>query len=248
MNIDKLIQLKNNTLTKRMVLVLLILISILYLKVFFTMGVYFNGTFLKRETISNEKHYVGKSNQGAVNINVIGRAVDTEKSKAEVIYNLPNNINKRYTVYFNYIDQWVLGTVEIKDEKDSTLFEGRYQKASLVLYDKNYEPVMDGYIRILNNGEKEEIYNNDYEIPLKNIVEFSLHEKDEIRGSLGMLLYAAVLIIITVIDIKDPLFFFKLSHFLEVKDPEPSDFYITMQKIGWVVYPIIALVLLVIAI
>lgn len=247
MNIEKIKQLKNNTLIKKILLILIILITFLYLKSFFTTGIYFNGAFLKKEVESNETHYVGKAKQGDIHITVIGKTYDTKESKAEVIYNLPNNINKRYTVYFNYIDKWVLGTVEIKDEKGSTIFEGRYQKGSLVLYDKNNEPMMDEYIRTLYN-EEEAIYNEDYKISLKNIVEFSLHEKNEIRGNTGMLFFAALLLIINIIDIKYPLFFFTLSYGFAVEEPKPSELYLIIQKIGWIVYPIITLVLLIIAI
>lgn len=247
MIIEKVKQLKNNTLIKKILLILIILITFLYLKSFFTTGVYFNGTFLKKVVESSETHYVGKDKQGDIHITVIGKAYDTMESKAEVIYNLPNNINKRYIVYFNYIDKWVLGTVEIKDEKGSTIFEGRYNKGSITMYDKNNKPLVDDYIlSYINEGES--IYNEDYKIPLKNIVGFSLHEKNEIRGNVGMLVFAVLLLIINIVDIKYPLFFFTLSYGFAVDDPKPSELYITMQKIGWVVYPIITLVLLIYAI
>ncbi|MFA9377156.1 MAG: hypothetical protein ACERKZ_10450 [Lachnotalea sp.] len=51
-----------------------------------------------------------------------------------------------------------------------------------------------------------------------------------------------------VIDIKFPLFFFQTRHLLEVSNPEPSDFYMFMQRISWVVYPVIGTVLMIMAI
>lgn len=56
--------------------------------------------------------------------------------------------------------------------------------------------------------------------------------KDNItkRGSLKPLLYAIVISIILFIDIKWPLFFFQLNHFLDVKDPRPTDYYLATQN------------------
>lgn len=59
---------------------------------------------------------------------------------------------------------------------------------------------------------------------------------------------AIFLFILTIIDIKDPMLFFRLNHFLSVRDPEPTDFYISMQKVGWVVMPLLGIVLMIVAI
>jgi hypothetical protein len=62
------------------------------------------------------------------------------------------------------------------------------------------------------------------------------------------LMPAIFLIIFTVIDRMFPLFFFKLRHFLDVKDPEPSDLYIAVQRLSWYAYPVITAILLIAAI
>ncbi len=59
------------------------------------------------------------------------------------------------------------------------------------------------------------------------------------RGSwlyyFSMLLFS----LIVALDAAFPLALFYWRHMCDVRDPEPSDFYLTMQRIGWVVYPIL---------
>jgi len=70
----------------------------------------------------------------------------------------------------------------------------------------------------------------------------------EFRGQIPFLLMALIILLITWVDIKFPLFLFTLRHFMSVEDPEPSEFYLMMQKLSWYVLPIIALGLMVMAI
>ncbi len=229
----------------RIVLVLILAAAaILYFNAFFTTGIFFNGTFLKKETLLNETHYIGKDKQGDIKITVVGKADYIEESEAEVIFSLPNDVAKSYRVYLNRIGKWAQGSVEIEDEKNNIVFEGRNIKGSLLLYDKDNNPVID--IRLLK--DEEEIYSDKYEVPTKTIVSLSLNEDEEIRGNVQLLVLALILIIITAVDMKYPLFFFELRHGFEVDNPQPSDIYLTMQKIEWVVFPVIALILLVVSI
>jgi len=218
--------------------------AILYFKAFFTTGIFFNGTFLKKEILLKETHYTGKDKQGDIKITVLGKADYNEESEAKVMFSLPNNVVKSYRVYLNRIDRWAQGSVEIEDENNNKVFEGKYIKGSSILYDKENNPVID--IRLFKNSE--EIFSADYEIPIKTIVSISLNEDETIRGNMHFMFLALFLIIITVIDIKYPLFFFELRHSFEVDNPQPSDIYLTMQKIEWVVFPVIALILLIVSI
>ena len=79
------------------------------------------------------------------------------------------------------------------------------------------------------------------------MIRLVLEQNVMVRGNIGVLLLALLLIVLTVIDIKYPLAFFTMKHFLDVQNPEPSDFYITMQEISWVVVPIIALIVMIVA-
>lgn len=214
-----------------------------YFKVFFTTGVYFDDTFLKKEVENSESHYIGKSIYG--DISIIVKGLKNKQNSAKVIYRLPNDINMQYTVSFENTSNRNLSIVSVKDEKGNIIFEGKYNKDSPFLIDNNGEPLMD-YGQIIVSGENP--YNEDYTIPIKNVVDMATFSNDTIRGRYDYLILAAILFIFTAIDIKFPLFFFNLRHFLSVRDPEPSDFYIAMQRIGWYVYPAIGIVLMIAAI
>lgn len=248
MTFEKIKQLKNNKLIKRIMYVLLAFTIFLYLKLFFSTGVYYDDLFLKKVNLSNETQYIGKSRQGDIQITVKGQANVKKESTSEVIFNLPNNIYEHYTVNFSDEEEYFLGNVEIKNEKVNVIFKGKYQQGSMFLYDMNNEAIIEGLTFSVSNGKNVVIYDNNYRIPFISIVHFALHENDRIRGNEGMLLAAAILIFFTFIDIKYPLFFFELRHSFEVEDPKPTEFYISMQKLSWGINSTIVLVLLIMAI
>lgn len=244
MNLESIRYIAEKKVFKIVFVLILAVAAILYFKAFFTTGIFFNGTFLKKETLLNETHYIGKDKQGDIKITVLGKADYNNESEAKVTFSLPNDVVKSYRVYLNHTDKWAQGSVEIEDEKNNTVFEGRYIKGSSLLYDKDNNPLID--IRLLT--DKEEIYSDKYEVPKKTIVSLSLNEDEEIRGNVQLLVLALILIVITAVDMKYPSFFFELRHGFEVDNPQPSDIYLTMQKIEWVVFPVIALILLVVSI
>ena len=53
-----------------------------------------------------------------------------------------------------------------------------------------------------------------------------------------MLLFSGLL----ALDAAFPLVIFHWQHMCDVKDPEPSDFYLGMQRAGWCVYPFLILI------
>lgn len=224
--------------------ILLLLILTIYFKTFFTTGAYFEDTFLKKEVISSDNHYIGKSMYG--DIHIIVKGIENKHKSANIIYRLPNNINKQYTVNFKDASNWGLGIENIKDGHGKKIFEGEYKKGDRFLFDKSGKPLLKGSIRFRMDGVNP--YKNGYKISLLNIAKFANFEKDRFRGDFELLMLAILLFVLVTIDIKFPLFFFTISHFLDVKDPEPSDFYIMMQRMSWVAYPLIAVVLMITAI
>ena len=54
------------------------------------------------------------------------------------------------------------------------------------------------------------------------------------RGSWAAWAMAALLLSgITALGVAFPMTMFRLNHFLSVKDPEPTEFYLSMQRLGW---------------
>lgn len=248
MTFEKIKQLKQNILIKRLFFVLLIVVILLYLKLFFSTGVYYDDSFLKKVNLSNETQYIGKSKQGDIQITVKGWANIKRESSSEVIFNLPNNIYEHYTVNFSDEEEYFLGNVVIKNKNTNVIFTGKYYQGSMFLYDMNDELIIEGLTFSVSNGNNEVIYDNNYRITLISIVHFALHENETIRGNGAMLLAAVILIFFTFIDFKYPLLFFELRHSFEVEDPKPTEFYITMQRLSWGINSTIVLVLLIMAI
>ena len=56
-----------------------------------------------------------------------------------------------------------------------------------------------------------------------------------------MYLLVVLMTLLLMLDVACPLVLFKLQHMLDVRDPEPTDFYIGMQRVGWVIYPVLLL-------
>ena len=53
-----------------------------------------------------------------------------------------------------------------------------------------------------------------------------------ILWALGAFLFSGIAAAFTAF----PMALFRLQHFLSVKDPEPTEFYLSMQKVGWVLF------------
>ena len=69
-----------------------------------------------------------------------------------------------------------------------------------------------------------------------DILRFAKGPKLERRGSWAAWAMAALLLSgITALGVAFPMTMFRLNHFLSVKDPEPTEFYLSMQRLSWVV-------------
>lgn len=245
MDIESMKQgIEGNRLLKGIILAFLAAALILYFIVFFTRGAEFDDTFLKKEVVSSDAHYMGKNMYGSIHITVKGLK-DVHRS-AEVIFRLPNDINRRYTVNFQDPKNWDAGIENIKGEDGSIVFEGEYRKDRDFMVDKNGELWLDYNARVMKYGESP--YNEDYKISLKNVADFAYSAKDITRGNYGLLVLALFFLAITIIDIKYPMLFFNLKYSFSVENPQPSDTYLALQKISWVAYPVIALFLMIAAI
>lgn len=60
------------------------------------------------------------------------------------------------------------------------------------------------------------------------------------RGSwIAWALAALLLSGLAALNTAFPMTLFRLNHILSVKDPEPTEFYLSMQKVGWVVFTVL---------
>lgn len=193
MTIDRIRNLISKiTLLKVLICAFIIVILFFYLKTFFTTGVYFHDAFLKKQVLCSEIHYTGTTKYGKAQIIVKGLV--NKESIIEVDYILPNNINKNYKVEFEnifnseidmgdiediYVRDSRVGIENIKDEDGNVIFPGGvYKKYFSFLFEKNGEPFMDVSPVMI---DMENAYNNNYKLPLNNVVAFATSSNDVIR-------------------------------------------------------------------
>jgi hypothetical protein len=226
---------------KAIIIITVILAFIQYFRLFFTTGIYYDDTFLKRESSTTEIIYLGKCTFGEIRITVQG--IKNQDSSAKVIFQLPNNINTFYTVEFKVARVWDSGIQSIKDSDGKIVFEGEFNKESSVLIRKNGEVYMSS--RFISQGHTH--YDGNYKISLNDVAALAYSSNTTNRGTYHYLVYAFVFFIITAIDYKFPLFFFYRKHGYDVRNPEPSDSYLFWQRVGWFLFPLIGVVLMIVA-
>ena len=236
---------KENRYAQVLLAIFFIIGAALYFRLFFTTGIYMDNTFLKKEVEGGETYYIGKSVDGHFLVTVIGEK--DKDSSAEVIYRLPNNIVREFTIVFKEPTNWDAGMDTLKDNDGKVHKIGFYDKESPFLVDDGGEPIFDekGMVSMYFNGES--IYNRHYTINLKWVADLAYGNSDTYRGKPEFLVPALLAIGLTLFDMKFPLFFFYTRNILDVRDPEPSDFYLLMQRISWVVMPVIGGFLLILA-
>ena len=228
MDIDKIKEtFRTKTYIKYILVGFLMLLMILYLKTFFTKGIYFNNTFLKKDEIASERHYIGRG----IHITAKGKR-DVHKD-SEVIFRLSGSFNTNYTVNFKNANNWRDGIEKIADKDGNVVFEGSYMEGSPFLFNQNGVPIFDEY----HEG-----------LPLIVVAETAYGSNEVIRGNSALLFSAIFILIITFIDFKYPLLFFTLKYYMSVDDPQPSEYYIATQRASWIILLTVAIILLIMAI
>lgn len=121
------------------------------------------------------------------------------------------------------------------------LFEGGYDAAGHgVWYDRNGQWAPEvGAVTVVTGGVVSPWYG--YETWRSDVMRFAQGPELTSRGS--WLLYGLMvfLTLLLALDVAFPRTLFYLQHCCDVRDPEPSDFYLATQKVAWAVYPVLLL-------
>ena len=122
------------------------------------------------------------------------------------------------------------------------LFEGGYTaEHDFGWYDLegNWAPFSGLEATFRTSGES---YWDSYKTSAGTSLAFARGPERTARGSwmlyFTMLLFSGLL----ALDAAYPLALFRWQHMCDVKDPEPSDFYLEMQRAGWCIYPFLILI------
>ena len=203
-------------------------------------GAYFEGTLLRPENpAQNVTAYTGRVHGTPVTITVT------------------QNSETRFTVEFQI--EGVLDDVCVVDyplapirtergaavdgiritKNGALLFEGGYAlEENYGWYRSNGAHDMDGFV-IVRPGTSDPW--NGFEVDRSTALRFALGPELESRGSWGMYVFMLVCTVFAALDAAFPMTMFYLQHCCDVRDPEPSDFYLACQKAGWVVFPLLLL-------
>lgn len=120
------------------------------------------------------------------------------------------------------------------------LFEGGYSPEDTYgWYTPEGAHDMDSFITV-RAGSTSNPWNG-FEVDKNAALRFALGPELESRGSWGMYFLLLFLTLLAALDAAFPMSLFYLQHCCDVRDPEPSDFYLACQKIGWAVYPLLLL-------
>ena len=120
------------------------------------------------------------------------------------------------------------------------------------LYQEDGEPLQEDSHFYMMSGETiwrdgQEITAREYYEPsLSNLAEVALGPELTHRGSVGLYLAVTLLALVNVLQICFPGFFFRLSlwgHVRNIETAEPSDWYILMERIEWLILTLACLVL-----
>ena len=240
---------------KRSVLQKAVLISVAAMAVAFAIltfvfhrleGVKFEEGFLRVSAQADDPAvtaYTGKLRGEQVEITV-NRAAG--ENLTEVVFQIGDRIRDVCTLETGLppIQADQLGPVEhIRITRNGQLlFEGGYDpEHDMGWYDLdgNWDPLAMSVSYASTVGDD---YWEHYETDGGTILSFARGPQLVSRGSwalyFAMLLFSALL----ALDAAYPLVLFHWQHMCDVKDPEPSDFYLGMQRAGWCIYPILLLI------
>lgn len=222
---------------------MVVLFGVLMVAARFQKGVEFEGGLLRRTETEESVIYNGKVRGEQVEITV--RAAGSG-NLTEVDFRIGNRIQDDCTLETGLppIQAEQLGPVEhIRITKnDILLFEGGYDpEYDMGWYDLegNWAPFSSLEATFRTSGEN---YWDSYKTSAGTILAFARGPERTARGSwmlyFTMLLFSGLL----ALDAAYPLVLFRCQHMCDVKDPEPSDFYLGMQQAGWCIYPILLLI------
>ena len=222
---------------------MVVLFGVLMVAARFQKGVEFEGGLLRRTETEESVIYNGKVRGEQVEITV--RAAGSG-NLTEVDFRIGNRIQDDCTLETGLppIQADQLGPVEhIRITRNGQLlFEGGYTaEHDMGWYDLegNWAPFSSLEATFRTSGEN---YWDSYKTSAGTILAFARGPERTARGSwmlyFTMLLFSGLL----ALDAAYPLALFRCQHMCDVKDPEPSDFYLEMQRAGWCLYPILLLI------
>lgn len=203
-------------------------------------GAYFEEVLLRpSSTAENVTVYTGKAHGDPVTVTVTresGTRATVEFSIQGVlddVFVVDYPLEPVHTEYGHTVD----GVRITKNGK--LLFEGGYGPGDTFgWYRSDGAHDMEGFVTV-RFGTADPW--NGFELDRGDAMRFALGPELESRGSWAFYFLMLVLTLFAALGVAFPMSLFYLQHCCDVRDPEPSDFYLACQKVGWVVFPLLLL-------
>jgi|GEM_PF-6106491 len=222
-------------------IVVLALFLLTYLPFFLQKGIVLDEGFLKKTQTESSVMYSGKVNGVKTTIVQKGEALKDPAVEIRVLEG--NEPEKVFTISILVKVKNELGerySFSIEDPAGEASFFGYNSREINPLTDKAGNPIfmIDNIVFSFDKDELTAMENLKFKV-----IRIGFGDADAIRGNVGFFVFALIILGMTFVDFKWPLFFFTLDHFLFVRDPEPSDLYLSIQRGRWIVTPIISMFL-----
>lgn len=202
-------------------------------------GIQFRGSFLKQEIRTENTVYYGHCEGEDTAIYVTDVDTSTcvqllagERSWTYYVFPWEGATNDR--AYQNDTP------IVITDQDGKTIFKGYLSGGSYrYLIDENGEMDSDSFGVFVYTGYERKWPWEGYTPSKQLIAELAIEPDLVHRGSIGLFAIILIAALCVAVDVLFPEFWFRLQHIMSVRDPEPSDFYIAMQRLGWAVWPVL---------
>ena len=170
-----------------------------------------------------------------IGVSLRGIYIDGEFFKKDIISENVVSYSKEFkgeNIYYTIKDN-KNGSFDIQYVNNGELTEYYYNRVNNVEVYKNGE-------KILSSNE------NTNSLEACNIIIIANEEQTYTSITLPIFFVIVIFNIINIINIKEPLYFFERRTFLWVKGGEPSEFYIFIRDLGYVLIPVISIFLMLI--
>ena len=244
---------EERTLFQKIVLILLVAMIVVFAVVTAYCqtieGIRLRDSFLRKREVTDADCFTGKVEGEEV---TILRWYGDGAGAREITLRVGERIHDTYTVYLGEPMIPLRGAVAtivstlrevptVRITKNGTVtFEGGYQASSGMFYtsEGEWSSLSGGADIYVSGGDLWK----DYTIPKGTLVKIALDPELEDRGDWRLYGLAVFLTIAMMVDVAFPYTLFRWRHRRWVKDPEPTDDYMSIQHLSWVICPILLLV------
>lgn len=203
-------------------------------------GVYFEETLLRVAEDGDRTVYTGRAHGREVSISVTWPT----NFRAEVEFFIQGVLDDVCVMEYptDHI-QTELGTTVngIRIIKNGALlFEGGYDPDADSSWISWFSPTgeLDARQAIAVRGVSSDFWQG-YEIFASHVTRFAFGPELQARGSWAMYFLLLLGTFFVALDVAFPMSLFYLRHCCDVRNPEPSDFYLACQRAGWVLLPLL---------